>query len=1125
MSTGALTWRRALWLFVVLPLALWQVVLWSGNTIDDAGITFAYVDTWLRGGGLAFRPGDAPVEAYTNALWLGVLTPFAAVGLDLEVVSKVLGFLFAGVASVVAYRVALRLAPRRPWAALVGPLVLWGAPLFGFWVLSGLENGLFAMLLVLGLQRALDDADRVGPWRSYLPTALVQCGILMTRPDGILYVLALQAWTLARAAETRATRSIPAGAAEVVAPAIPARRERLRAWALRAALGAGLYLLYFIVRYSYFRQILPNSFIAKSPAQSGGIHLFDLSGPGWSYVRSGIDAYALTAPLLVAAVAGLCSRRTRTVCGLVLLCYLAGLLFPLVTGGDWMFEWRFLSLGFPLVALLLAVGTVALADLVEVALARWGRALARQAAVGGHVAAAVVMVALALHVAGPWEARAEEREAKVNISVSDLAQRGDFYQYVAELAGIHTPLVADADAGGITWKRRVSFLDLGKLGDLSLARHHPRTYGTLRDYVFHEVRPQFIHLHGAWYDYKLQEMDEWEAMYAPISRAHTTRYAHVFEANVVAVAPFTVAGPVAWLPAAVASQGDAAPTPGGRRAATLGLEVEAVMGDLHHGPGERSTWGLVARAHGSGRLPPAAWVMRCEDVRGAPAAPEAAEVVGPRPDEVGPQLTGRTLRQAARPTPPHAGLKTPITWAAGLFDASSLAHRAWVTGVVSTPLPTDLDHAPCLALVIHEGARDLVVAVSTPADGARASLAAVAFGDYLARLGAEPALLLRDQASPVAPAAVRVLCASLGLVEVGACHRWLRDGVAPGGVRAVIEAAGVERARAVLGGAADGDVEALVGAALWLIAAREAAGTPPMTEVGDDLQDLAEELSARLLDASYEGIDPLSDEAIRRLDLARRTDPASNRPRLAMEARRLSAAPPVRGIEWKLRQDLLEALQGGAAGGAAARADDARAYVASAVRAGRPLEAWRCLDTGPCTPFASDPAVRPWGAWLEGLLGLGPRAPEPATARAVWGFEGGSLHGMTLSGAAFGPGPETKPLPGQQRMSGYEGEGFLDSFHGEDGAQGVAESQPFVVEHDFVGLLVGGGRVEDGVRCELVIDGEAVLTGASPRRSATLNPIVWDLRPYRGKVAVLRLVDGSGGTWAHLLVDAVTWLR
>ncbi|MCA9514175.1 MAG: hypothetical protein KC635_04475, partial [Myxococcales bacterium] len=585
-----LTLRRALWLFLVVPLALWQVVMWSGHTIDDAGITFAYVDTWLHGGGLAFRPGDAPVEAYTNALWLGVLTPFAAVGLDLEVVSKVLGFLFAGIAAVLAYRIALRLDARRPWAALVGPLVIWGAPLFGFWVLSGLENGLFAMLVVLAVQRAMGDADRVGTLRSYWPTAIVHCSILMTRPDGILYVLALQGWTFVRAAEARASRSL--GREEGIVPAtLPPRRERLRAWALRAALGAGLYLVYFLIRYAYFHQVLPNSFIAKSPAQSGGIHVFDLDGPGWSYVRSGIDAYALTAPLLIALVAGLASRRTRTVAGLVLLCYLVGLLFPLVTGGDWMFEWRFLSLGFPLVGLLLAIGTVALADLVEGALARWGRSLSRWSAAVGHGAAVVVLLALALHVAGPWEARAEEREKKVNITVSDLAQRGDFYQYVAELAGIHTPLVADADAGGITWKRPVSFLDLGKLGDLSLARHYPKTYGYLRDYVFHEVRPQFIHLHGAWYDYKLQDMTEWEAMYAPISRSHTTRYAHVFEANMVAVAPFTVAGPVASLPLASGWDG-AAPVAGGRRASWPGLEVQATVGDLHHAPGQRSTWGL-----------------------------------------------------------------------------------------------------------------------------------------------------------------------------------------------------------------------------------------------------------------------------------------------------------------------------------------------------------------------------------------------------------------------------------------------------------------------------------------------------------------------------------------------------
>ena len=72
---------------------------------------------------------------------------------------------------------------------------------------------------------------------------------------------------------------------------------------------------------------------------------------------------------------------------------------------------------------------------------------------------------------------------------------------------------------------------------------------------------------------------------------------------------------------------------------------------------------------------------------------------------------------------------------------------------------------------------------------------------------------------------------------------------------------------------------------------------------------------------------------------------------------------------------------------------------------------------------------------------------------------------------------------------------------------------------------MGGGRVEDSVRVELVVDGEAALRAASPRRAATLNPVVWDLRPYRGKVATLRVVDESSGNWGHILVDAVTWLR
>ncbi|MCB9736206.1 MAG: hypothetical protein H6745_26770 [Deltaproteobacteria bacterium] len=439
-------------------------------------------------------------------------------------------------------------------------------------------------------------------------------------------------------------------------------------------------------------------------------------------------------------------------------------------------------------------------------------------------------------------------------------------------------------------------------------------------------------------------------------------------------------------------------------------------------------------------------------------------------------------------------------------------------GVVSTPLPTDLDRAPCVALVVTEGGKDEVVAVSTPAEAERASLAGSSLADYRAQLAADPALLLRDQASPVGPAGVRVLCASLGLVDVGACHAWLREGAEAAALRAEIEAAGVARARAVLDAAGGdaADAEGLVGAALWLVAAREAAGTPPMTEVGDDFEDLAG--TSRAAPRGVRGgVDPLSDEAVRRLDLARRVDPAANRPRLAMEDRRARAASPVRGVEWQLRRTSWPRSR------ASRRAPTTR----------EPMSPRRCAPgarsrrgaastRGPARPSRGRRRWRRGGRGSRGCSGSG-RARQ-RRRRGSCGASRGSLHGMTLAGEAFGPGPETKPLSGQQQMSGYEKDGFLDSFHGGDGAQGVAESQPFVVEDDFVGFLVGAGASRTACGSSWSWTARR-RSGRRARGAATLNPVVWDLRPYRGKVATLRVVDESSGNWGHILVDAVTWLR
>jgi hypothetical protein len=55
-----------------------------------------------------------------------------------------------------------------------------------------------------------------------------------------------------------------------------------------------------------------------------------------------------------------------------------------------------------------------------------------------------------------------------------------------------------ADIGGALYCSRIRIHDLAGLCDKTIARTLRRSNGAFRDYVFHELRPTFIHTHGYW---------------------------------------------------------------------------------------------------------------------------------------------------------------------------------------------------------------------------------------------------------------------------------------------------------------------------------------------------------------------------------------------------------------------------------------------------------------------------------------------------------------------------------------------------------------------------------------------------------------------------------------------------
>jgi hypothetical protein len=224
---------RRVYVAATVALALggcaWALHLgWVG---DDAYISFRYVRNVVQGHGLVYNPGER-VEGYTNFLWVILLVPFAALGLDLALVSVVLTLLcMCATVALTAHLV------RRCWpepGRLTFPIasaVLALNYVVASYGTSGLETMLGALLVLWAVERAEAGAAFSAGLLAILAT--------MTHPDHAIFYAAL-------------------GATFLLSPA------RWRLIARFSLPFVGLYLPYFAWRWAYYGDFFPNTYYAKS---------------------------------------------------------------------------------------------------------------------------------------------------------------------------------------------------------------------------------------------------------------------------------------------------------------------------------------------------------------------------------------------------------------------------------------------------------------------------------------------------------------------------------------------------------------------------------------------------------------------------------------------------------------------------------------------------------------------------------------------------------------------------------------------------------------------------------------------------------------------------------------------
>ncbi len=135
-------------------------------------------------------------------------------------------------------------------------------------------------------------------------------------------------------------------------------------------------------------------------------------------------------------------------------------------------------------------------------------------------------------------------------------------------------------------------------------------------------------------------------------------------------------------------------------------------------------------------------------------------------------------------------------------------------------------------------------------------------------------------------------------------------------------------------------------------------------------------------------------------------------------------------------------------------------------------------------------------------------------------FERNNYDGWTVKGEAFGKTPSQGASPGQQTVSGFMGRGLVNTFVPNDVPQGELISDPFKIEHKYIGFLIGGGNHPGETCINLKVDGRIVRT-ATGKSLELLEPASWDVSEFLGKQAVIEIIDHHSGGWGHINLDHI----
>ncbi|MGD8719612.1 MAG: hypothetical protein PVH29_12430 [Candidatus Zixiibacteriota bacterium] len=231
-------------MFTALAVFVALAAAYSGYTIDDAYISLRYARNVAAGAGFVFDEAPAPVEGYTNFLWVTCEAALFAVRLPGDILTwvKVLGVLWGVGALAATYVLGKKVYGAR--AGALGALFIAALGNFAFWAVGGLETAQYICLLLLALVFSVSAAGNT--WAA-LAAGATWALAAMARPEGVAVGAIVLLYGLV---------------------ASPSGKPRGRFLLAGAAL-AVCYGVYFGWRWRYFDTFLPNTYYARAGLSPG----------------------------------------------------------------------------------------------------------------------------------------------------------------------------------------------------------------------------------------------------------------------------------------------------------------------------------------------------------------------------------------------------------------------------------------------------------------------------------------------------------------------------------------------------------------------------------------------------------------------------------------------------------------------------------------------------------------------------------------------------------------------------------------------------------------------------------------------------------------------------------------